>query len=466
MKKTVLAVCMVICFSSLFNGTSDADPYEVKGDINGDKRIDLREAVYALQVVAGVQIGEQGNKSEAEPNDSMGEANLIGIGYSNPVINATITSKDDIDYYKFTLTTVNITYVIETFNIQTNTSSEATALYLYDANGTELAEDFWGDNGTNNANARITYTFSTAGTYYVSVQDYNGWTGIYSLRILPKHDEPGAGWDLENDYEPNDVLSLANRIEVGLEKAQNHQITPNSAYVSNAPDRDFYHFNAEAGRTYVIETFNVQTNASGYATSVYLYDANSTELANDYYGSNGTNNANARITYTFSTAGTYYVSVQNFSGWTGRYSLRILPKHDEPGADWDPENDYEPNDVLSLANHIEVGSEKAQTHQITPNSAYVSNGPERDFYHFNAAAGRTYVIETFNVQTNASDDATGIYLYDANGTELADDYCGCNGTNNVNARITYTFSAAGTYYVLVRGYNNWTGTYSLRINIQ
>lgn len=468
MKKTLFIIVMVICFSSLLIGTSYADPYEIKGDINGDKRISLEEAVYALQVAAGIQIGQPGNKSETEPNDSIGEANQIGIGYSNPIINATISSKDDVDYYKFNANS-NSTYVIETYDILANSSNQATGIYLYDTNGIELANDRSGANGTNNANACVTHTFSVAGTYYIRVsRDYydSSWTGYYSLRILPKHDEHGAGWDTVNDYEPNDKLALANYIEIGLDKAQTHQLNPKSSnFVNSGSDRDWYYFNAESGRTYVIETFDILANASNNATGIYLYDASGIELANDRSGDNGTNNANARITHTFSRSGVYYILVLEdyYVKWTGTYSLRILPKHDEPGAAWNEGSDYEPNDVLVLANHIEVGLNKAQTRQLDPKSSdYVNNGSDHDWYYFNAVADGNYVIETFDTQ---SDNATGLYLYDANGIELANDRSGNNGTGNVNARITHTFSRSGSYYILVLKdyYSTWSGTYSFRV---
>ncbi|MCP4133638.1 MAG: hypothetical protein GY754_21905, partial [bacterium] len=186
----------------------------------------------------------------------------------------------------------------------------ATVLYLYDANGNQLALDEHGSNGTNDANASITHTFIESGTYYVMVKkdDYWGhWTGTYSLRILPKHDEAGASWDSENDNEPNDKLELANQILVGLKNAQSHKLVSNTSYVSRGSDTDWYHFNAESRRTYVIETFNIPANKLNDATVLYLYDANGNQLALDEHGSNGTNDANASITHTFIESGTYYV---------------------------------------------------------------------------------------------------------------------------------------------------------------
>ncbi|MCP4107872.1 MAG: hypothetical protein GY749_20400, partial [Desulfobacteraceae bacterium] len=204
--------------------------------------------------------------------------------------------------------------------------NDATVLYLYDANGNQLALDEHGSNGTNDANASITHTFIESGTYYVMVKedDYWGhWTGTYSLRILPKHDEAGASWDSENDNEPNDKLELANQILVGLENAQSHKLVSNISYVSRGSDTDWYHFNAEAGHTYVMETFNVQ-EISGKGPGVWLYDPNGNELANDEYGSKGMNDADASITHKFLTSGTYYLKVKDYSNvWTGSYSLRV-----------------------------------------------------------------------------------------------------------------------------------------------
>ncbi|MCP4111555.1 MAG: hypothetical protein GY749_39540, partial [Desulfobacteraceae bacterium] len=104
--------------------------------------------------------------NESEPNDKIEEADLIGVGYDNAVISAKISSETDVDYYKF-VTTANRTYIIETFNISANTLNDATVLYLYDANGNQLALDEHGSNGTNDANASITHTFIESGTYYV-----------------------------------------------------------------------------------------------------------------------------------------------------------------------------------------------------------------------------------------------------------------------------------------------------------
>ncbi|MBK7896779.1 MAG: PPC domain-containing protein [Anaerolineaceae bacterium] len=413
----------------------------------------------ALFIIFGVQAV----RAESEPNDSFATADPINVGLSNAEVGATLTT-DDYDYYIFTAE-AGRTYVIETYNIQG--AGSATGLYLYDGSQAEITNDRYGQYGTGNANARIQHTFLTSGTYYILVRDdlsFN-WTGTYSLRILPKHDEPGAEWSSVNDNEPNDVRELANQIGVGLSNAQTHQLFNHQNYVTNNSDYDYYWFTAEAGRTYVIETYNIQGTGAN-ATGLWLYDSSGAEITNDRYGQYGTGNANARLQHTFLTSGTYYILVKDdlSFNWTGTYSLRILPKYNEPGAAWNPTNDNEPNDVLALANQIGVGLSNAQTHQLFNHQNYVTNHSDYEYYWFTAEAGRTYVIETYNIQGTGA-NATGLWLYDSSGAEITNDRYGQYGTGNANARIVYTFSTTGTYFILVKDDQsfNWTGTYSLRI---
>ncbi|MCA9975693.1 MAG: PPC domain-containing protein, partial [Anaerolineales bacterium] len=226
-------------------------------------------------------------RAESEPNDTFATADPINVGLSNAEVNATVNPLNDEDYYSFTAV-AGRTYVIETYDIQ-GTGVNATGIYLYDSSQTEITHDRTGVNGTGNANARIVYTFATGGTYYIRVKDdyYYNWTGTYSLRILPKYDEPGAAWNPANDNEPNDVRALANEIQVGLSNAQTHQLFNNSNYVNNGSDFDYYWFTAEAGRTYVIETYNVQGTGLN-ATGLWLYDNSGAEITNDRTGVNGT----------------------------------------------------------------------------------------------------------------------------------------------------------------------------------
>lgn len=272
--------------------------------------------------------------AEPEPNDFFAQAIPLNVGYSNAIIDATLTADDD-DYYSFTAT-AGRTYVIEVFNIQ-GTTDRAAGVWLYNEQETELANDKFGNNGTGETNARLVFTFSTAGTYFIKVKDseFNTWAGTYSLRVLPKYDEAGAGWDSTKDYEPNDVLELAYLLELGPDQAQTQQIFNDSNLVSPGSDHDYYRFTATAGQSYVFETFDVQSDSSGDGTGLWLYNETGTELANDRHANNGTGNVHARITFEFTSGGTYFLLVkdEDFAQWYGTYSVRACETSCAPVLD-------------------------------------------------------------------------------------------------------------------------------------
>ncbi len=353
--------------------------------------------------------------------------------------------------------------MIETYNIQ-GTGTSATGLWLYNSSGSLVANDEFGRKGTGDANTRIVHTFVNRDTYYILLgrARFGAWQGTYSLRILPRHDEAGAAWDAANDNEPNGLLELANEIQIGLGNAQTHRLFDHASFVTNDSDYDWYRFTVEANRTYVIETYNIQGTGTN-ATGLWLYNSSGSLVANDEFGNAGKGDANARIVHTFVNQDIYYIVVgrERFGAWQGTYSLRILPRHDEPGAAWDAANDNEPNGLLELANEIQVGLSNAQTHRLFDHTSFVTNDSDYDWYHFTAVAGQTLILETFNVASTTR--ATGLWLYNSLGAEITSDPNGNNRTGT--AKITYRFITAGTYYLLVKRsqFQTWNGSYSIRI---
>ncbi|MEM8529488.1 MAG: PPC domain-containing protein [Chloroflexota bacterium] len=406
--------------------------------------------------------------ADTDPDDAFDEATSIEVGYDNAILDGTLSSDEDIDIYRFT-TEANRTYVIETFNIQGTPNMRATGLYLFDSNREELRSDERGNNGTGDANARIVQTFTRAGSYYIRVSSarFENWSGSYSLRVLPKYDEPGAGWDAENDFEPNNTRQIANEITPSLSGAVTRRLFNHNSFVTNYADVDYYRFEAEAGYNYVIETFNIQGQPDGNATALRLYNSSGEQIQDDKRGANGTGDANARIVFPVKTTGEYFVSVMrdDLYAWAGTYSLRILPQYDHPDAEWDAENNFEPNDTFSTANLLEVGSENAVNRRLFDHSGFVTNGSDYDYYRFEAKAGQTYIVQTFNVQENTSGDGTGIYLYNPEGSIIADDERGRNGEGSIDAEIVQPLTVDGTYFILVKDERNanWTGAYSLRV---
>jgi len=190
-------------------------------------------------------------------------------------------------------------------------------------------------------------------------------------------------------------------------------------------DWDYYRFNASA-TTYSIETI------SEIDTYMYLFGLDGfTELDRD--DDSGVS-YNAKITWAFDEAGTYFVKVKGYSSsTTGDYSVVIT----DLGSIYD-------DDAPSGATWLD---------HDTPYAAEIWPGGDRDYYRFNAS------VANYTVWTNGSID-TIMYLYDTDGeTQIGFNDDGGTGSN---ALITWECTSPGTYFIRVQGYSSSsTGAYNV-----
>jgi hypothetical protein len=228
-----------------------------------------------------------------------------------------------------------------------------------------------------------------------------------------------------DDWEPDD--SLANAREIRTDG------TPHGPHNLHVPrDHDYVFFQAQAGRGYDIETFQLG-NDSLY-TDVYLYSAQGNELASNDGG--GREERASRILWDAPSDGTYYVMIRdladNIAGPDVTYSIRVTAG--SPYAD-----QYEPDDTLSQASPISTDG-TAQQHNL------VHRAGDRDYISFQAQERAKYTIETSSL---GSDTKTiCIELYDPDRVQLSAD-CGY-WTRGAYSRIEFTATSAGTHYVMVK----------------
>ena len=163
---------------------------------------------------------------EQEPNNNAQEAQLLStIGLDNPVT-AAINTPGEQDWYKFEVVTGR-TYVVEVYNLDVGLGRAGggncerfanhigLGLMIHDSSVTELRRQCAPFAGGNVQNSLV-FKATATGTFYLTVVPHSSAanvSGNYALRILPRHDEPGAAWD-NNSAEPN------NRNEIALEVTQ------------------------------------------------------------------------------------------------------------------------------------------------------------------------------------------------------------------------------------------------------
>ncbi len=205
-------------------------------------------------------------------------------------------------------------------------------LVLRDGNGTFLQQN---DDGGTGVNSQIVFTPDISATYYLEVRAFGDATGTYTLNSSPgeRTEEDGTGdgdGDGDGDgtgdggggSEPGQTIS-ENDMDVAGDTSTTAQISPNDTFEGDLDpvgDRDFIAIDLTAGTQYI---FEVQGADSGTGLTLpdpflVLRDANGCFVAQDDNSGTG---LNAQITFTPETSDTFYLSVRNFNGESGSYSL-------------------------------------------------------------------------------------------------------------------------------------------------
>lgn len=114
--------------------------------------------------------------------------------------------------------------------------------------------------------------------------------------------EPSGGTITEDIYEVDDTYldAINNNRVIYSGQTQYHSIHTDG-------DEDWMMFYAEAGSIYTIETYSATTNGD---SRLYLYDTDGTTQLE--YDDDGGSGLFSQITYSFDTAGTYFIKVSDY----------------------------------------------------------------------------------------------------------------------------------------------------------
>jgi hypothetical protein len=442
--------------------------------------------------------------SEVEPNDESASAQVLtAIGLENPV-NAAIDAPGDEDWFSFSAE-AGRTYTVELYKVNKSLGtaegddctksvfSKRSGVFpiVYNSAVNEVVREC-DNNAGGLVQTSVSFLAGNSGTFYVQVAAHvDTVSGSYTLRILPRYDEPEAAWNAQT-FEPNNQAVNAYAITPGYTNALTSTIEGrDNRYYTDYADVDWYRFEAVAGRTYTIELLDVAqslTTAEGVKCTndvfkkrkglwLALEDPSFTEIERQCEPGAGVN-VHTSLVFTAGNSGTYYFAVTpHVNSVSGGYSVRVLPRYDETGADWDAQT-YEPNNRAVNAHLIEIGRLNALRSSIaSQNSAYSAERADRDWYRFPAIAGETYVVEVYNVATSLSTnegiDCTNdvfrkrkglwLNLLDPARNEVARE-CDNNGSGDVQTSIQFTAGNSGTYHLGVTSHaDSVSGDYSVRV---
>ncbi len=360
---------------------------------------------------------------ENESNNSRDTANTIS---TNSSISGNISSKNDVDWYKFTISQKGYFYVTFDHTLLSS-SSNYWRIYLYNSSGNSIdgvSDSYFGVDG--NANC-TTNTFGVSpGTYYIKISPYSSsyWSSKnYTLRVNYVAD---SGWETEdNSSKDNADIIYANQTVNGS--------------LALKDDIDWFRLKiSQRGYFNISFEHDLLTSSSTY-WRIYIYDqSGNTNIdgSDSYYGVSGDSNC---TTYTFGvTKGTYYIKIKQYSSsyYSGRnYSLKV---NFTATDDWETEN----NSSKNSANNISLNQ--------TINGALSMKGDE-DWYCVYVPSSREIAVTFSHELLSSSSSYWTFTIYDSSNSKI---YSMSRRGDTESVTSDYISVSSGTYYVKVKQYSS------------
>ncbi|WP_136415215.1 pre-peptidase C-terminal domain-containing protein [Herbaspirillum sp. ST 5-3] len=341
----------------------------------------------------------------------------LPVGGSTTV---TIDQAYDQDWYAITLTAGN-TYQ---FTLSGSGGNTAPVIYgIYDASGNYDGGYATGASNGSSYTATASFTPMSSGTYYVDAYSY--YAGNYTLSATQ------TAADVAANVGTTGTVSVGGSV---------------TGTIDTSSDADWYGVSLTANTTY---TIRLQGSGSSNGT-LYdplisgIYDANGVYVSNTY--ADDQDGRDSSINFTPSSTGTYYISAEGYSNYTGTFRLSV--------------NDSGSSDIAANTNTtgtVAVGGSVTGT---------IGSTTDADWYAVNLTAGSTYTVR---MQGSGSSNGT-LYdplisgIYNSGGVLVANTYA--DDQDGRDSRLDFTPTSSGTYYVSAEGYGSYTGTFRLSVEQQ
>lgn len=274
--------------------------------------------------------------------------------------------------------------------------------------------------GAGTAAATTIFTPDTSGTYYVDA--FSLYEGSYNLSASQIADDV-----------PGNKTSTAT-------VAVNGSV---SGHIGGATDIDWYGINLVADTPYIVKIEGKQSNMGTLEDPLIagIYDANGLLVSSTF--SDDSNGNEPSLVFRPATSGKYFIAADGYAGYTGTYKLS----------------------VTQLAGDVGQTPETAATLALnSPVTVTIDDASDSDWYKVTLTAGTTYGIRLNGAPTNRGTLADPILtgLFNSAGVYVPDTFVDDTGSS-LNAKMFYTPTTTGTYYVAADGYDRFTGTMRLAV---
>jgi hypothetical protein len=424
--KKIIRLFVALSFFAVFTFSNSASGGScgILGDINRDNRVGLQEAIYALQVSAGIQGERNIEGAEAEPNDIQDYPNSI---FENTILTGTIGSGDDEeDWYKVTMPANGLfQYSLENLNSEGTEQGIIGQTTLYHQAGLDLVE----------LNSIYIYRYGTGNCIRPTEKPISPYTAVaegevYFIKI-PVYMNNYAPYELKTSFVQMEVSDIG---ESNQSASEAYVIQDNGtieAIIGYGDDEeDWYQFSpSENGLLqYSVENLHPSTSNidQGIIGATVLYQKvglDLIELGQIYIYRYGTGNCirpgeKPTSQYTVvSEGGNYYFKVPKYGYESAPYKLDTLfiasntVDVAEPNDSPDNAENISENDVITAM--IGYGGDGEDWYRITPTADGSFRFKVENLLESTAGIDQGIIGQTFLYQKSGLDlvEITSVYIY-------------------------------------------------------
>jgi hypothetical protein len=345
---------------------------------------------------------------EAEPNDGFDTATQLCDNV--PVSGRFPNESDSYDYFRLDVPHYSVV-ILDLYNMPAGTDYD---LYLFDEQG-QLAAPYI--DGT--APESITMPV-TAGTYYVLVFRYNGYSDqYYTLRAHLTC--PTTETEPNDDVHPDYANPLCSGVPV------------TGAFTSEDESADVFQFFVPDNHSVTLDLYDIPDGAD---YDLYLLDEQLVTIGSSAQGSNSSEHMQVSV-----GRGRYYVVATRYSGSSNQPYRLNATLTSCPGVE------SELNDTMDMANPL---------CEVFPMVGWFPDeGDNNDYYRLQILQSGSFYIDLYGIPAGTDYD---LYLYDIGGNELARSWLEDNASEHIEM-----FLEAGDYYVRAARYSGFSNqNYYLR----
>ncbi len=402
-----------------------------------------RAFAYHAQVVLRGDQPPSPSSVEAEPNNSLGQANAIS---PNSTIRGMLNPAGDVDFFAFSATAGQRLRIDVDAQTLAPPSAADTVVELFTDSGIKVAEN--DDEGPGQLDSLLEMTLTETGRFVFSIRDLHRKGGsAFTYHVTITLTGGGGGTGRVTESEPNNTL------------AQAHLVRPDVTVVGTlnpSGDVDFFALDVTSGQTLTVDVrARSLTPPSDADTVVTLFDGRGNQLAeNDDSGSS----LDSRLDVPLSTTGRLFLRIRNFTpkgGPTYTYEALITLR----GAPLPPPlvNESEPNNSITQATLI-----------VPPVTVRGTINPagDVDVFAFDARRGQHLRVDIdAQTLTPPSSLDSVVTLLDSRGNQVAEND---DTEGSLDSLLQVTIPGTGRFFIRVRHFDQKGGpsfTYEMKVTL-